>query len=352
MSVISPILRIVLLLALAAGTFWHASNRVALREARQAEGRGNDVEAVRRAWDHLEEIPWSQEASLIAARGLSRLDFAALAEPYYQRASQLDLDDLHVRAFGLTRANQREQAIEAYLDILNRRPDDVLALRRLGGIYISQIRYQDALEVARRLEQIPEGTVIGLSLAGTCLHLMPDPDYEQAVDAFDRAFAEDPGLEQVPLPAKLYWSYLSAALLKLGRAERAVETIGRALADGEDADLLTMLGDAYHQQGLLDAARDAWTRAARVDPRASIAWLKLGQLALEQGDPSGAIPPLERAAELIPSSYEPFYNLALASRRLGLDTEADRYQEQADRLRNDAPPKTTMGMMPDRDHEQ
>ena len=46
--------------------------------------RGELTTCLRYSLDHLERRPWSREAALLAARCLSRLDFADAAEPYYR----------------------------------------------------------------------------------------------------------------------------------------------------------------------------------------------------------------------------------------------------------------------------
>ena len=62
----------------------------------------------------------------MAALCLSRLDFADSAEPYYRRAGRLSRDDLHVRAYGLVRANRRLQAEAAHRQILEQWPEGPL----------------------------------------------------------------------------------------------------------------------------------------------------------------------------------------------------------------------------------
>ena len=71
---------------------------------------------------------WSPDASV---------DSASPTGPrsYYQKAgpSRLDVEDLHIRAYALVLNNRREPAIQAYREILERRPDDVLALSRMAA---------------------------------------------------------------------------------------------------------------------------------------------------------------------------------------------------------------------------
>ncbi len=50
--------------------------------------RGELTSCLRDSLDHLGRRPWSRDAALLSAQCLSRLDFAADAEPYYRRAGR------------------------------------------------------------------------------------------------------------------------------------------------------------------------------------------------------------------------------------------------------------------------
>src|SRR4051794_23529221 len=80
------LVRGLLLAGLLAFTGWSFARSAALAEAESAFERDDLKTALRRALDHLERRPWSIEATRVAARCLSKLDFADLAEPYWLRA--------------------------------------------------------------------------------------------------------------------------------------------------------------------------------------------------------------------------------------------------------------------------
>ncbi len=83
-----------MLIGLLALTAWNVTRSEALTQASQFYTRGELPTSLRYSLDHLRRRPWSREAALLVARCLSRLDFADAAEPYYQRAGELDLTDL------------------------------------------------------------------------------------------------------------------------------------------------------------------------------------------------------------------------------------------------------------------
>src|SRR3954468_1605627 len=134
-------MRLLAIASLLAFTAWNVTRSDALEEALAACRRGDFATGLGKAEDHLDRRPWSREAARIAALCLSRLDFPDQAEGYYRRAGELGLDDLHVRAYGLVRGNRRQQAEEAYRQILSSRPEDLLTLRRLGAELITMMRW-------------------------------------------------------------------------------------------------------------------------------------------------------------------------------------------------------------------
>src|SRR5437879_1406625 len=94
---------LVLLVGLLALTAWNVTRSAALAQARQTYARGELIPCLEHALDHLQRRPWSREAALLAARCLSRLDYASEAEVYYERAGRLSLSDSQIRAYGLAR---------------------------------------------------------------------------------------------------------------------------------------------------------------------------------------------------------------------------------------------------------
>ena len=168
-----------------------------LTDAETAYHRHDLVTALRLTRQHLARWPFSRSAHRIAACCLSRLDQPDEAEIEYKAARPLDLDDQHVRAFGLVKGNRRDDAIQAYSEILKHRPEDVMALRRMAAVQISERLWEDALSSAERLIKAPGGTVIGHTLAGVVNYNMNEP--ERAVVAFSHVLDLDPELKEMPL---------------------------------------------------------------------------------------------------------------------------------------------------------
>jgi tetratricopeptide (TPR) repeat protein len=313
------------------------------------------LRALQRALDHLDQHPGDREAARLAALCLSHLDFAPGAEPYYQIArgqGGLTREDLHVRALGLTRGNLREQAIAAYQEILQRWPDDPLALQRLAALYYSRAQYRETLKVANRLAQSsdPKWAVAGYSLIATVHHEELRP--ELAVPADEEVLRLDPELKLLTVPAELFFADFAEDLINTGRAADARRYLHRALQAGDDPALVNLLGAAYFVEGDEADAEHCWKHATALDPKFDRPWIHLGRLAMRRGNWAEAAGYLETAHAIDLQAFEPLYQLSLVYRRLGRTEEAERFRKQAAevqrrRLANAASPRVGMGVIPD-----
>ncbi|QDV34354.1 tetratricopeptide repeat protein [Tautonia plasticadhaerens] len=311
-----------------------------LRPAESAYAEHRYADAHRSAIVHLRRWPDDRQALLVAARSLGRMGAADRAGPLFEKAGgPYTIEDLHARADGLVAAGRRAEAASAYRGLLDREPDDVLALRRLAALEIAADRVREASRLADRLAAIPKGAVIGHTLRGVIAY--NGGTFEEAASAFSRVLELDPDLEQMPLdPPQMFWGYLAHSLLNLGRAADARAHLLRALERHPgDAGFMDQLARTYEKEGRMDEAARCWRRAAEWDPNMPSPWLNLGRMTLIAGDPAEAVPLLERAAELAPEAPEPCYSLSLALRRLGRVEEADRLRLEADRLKDPDPPQ-------------
>jgi len=330
----------------ASSWIWAEFDPPALRSAEQSYRR-NDFEAsLRMALAHLRWHPFSGQAAELAALSLSRLDRPVEAEAYYRRAGALDRQKRHVRAMGWVVGDYREEAIRAYREALDRDPDDLLAMRRLAAVYVSQARWWDAEVVAGRMTRHPHGLVAGRTLEGLA-HLRQG-NYEQSVAAFEAVLAIDPTLKQMPLrPPGMFWSNLAEALLKVGRAADVRRYLGRAMAEEEDPVLAGMMARACQQEGDLDEAERWFRVVAQRGPDLPGPWLELGRMALLRDRPAESIELLRRAAALRPKSADVLYSMSQALRRLGRLEEADRFLALSRELRKPAAaPSTVAGPHP------
>jgi tetratricopeptide (TPR) repeat protein len=310
---------------LAIVTFLNATRSPALGEARLAYARGDLALCLEQALAHLGRQPWSREAALLAARSLSRLDFAAEAEPYFLRAGTLALNDLQIRAYGLARGPEPARAIPIYNQILAANPDQLTALKRLAAVELARSNRESLFALAERLEKAPGGTTMSLMLKGGAYHLAGKP--LDSVARFEKVLALDPGLVELPLSHRTFWSQFADDLVALGRRERAQQVLTQALAQRSDALLTSRLGEIYLASGMLDEAQRAFERAMLLDSESYRPHLALAQIARERNQVELAIGHLGQSARLAPPDREGIRKTAEAFRALGRTADAAGVEE-------------------------
>ena len=274
-------------------TAWNVTRSDALPEARRAYIRGDLALCLHSALDHLGRQPWSSEAALLAARCLSRLDYANEAEPYFRRAGHLALNDLQIRAYGLARGPHPERAIPVYNEILATWPDNMTALRRLAAVELAQNNNAELLKLAERLGRVSDGAAIGQMLRGVVYHRDKNP--QQAVACFERVLELDPELREMPLSHRLFWSHLAEDLIASGRIDDAGRMLINAVAHGPDADLMNRLGQVYFLRGAFEDAERCFRQVAEWDPSDYNSYLNLAKLALERHQREEALKYLNQA---------------------------------------------------------
>ena len=323
---------------------WLATRFDPLGRARRAYEARDYRTPLLAARDYLKRRPADRRAVLMAARCLTRMGQKSQAEEFYRRCGPLELNDLQDRAYGLVLMGQPERAAEVYYEIIQRWPEDVLALKRLAAVLMELKEWKGALLVSERLIQIPAGEVAGRTLAGIGFHVSKHAG--QAVTSFERVLQLDPDLKEMPLPQPLFWNHMALELIALGRSAEARGYLERALGNQDDAGLRELLGVTYERDGLPDEAERCWRQALTLDPKNVDTLLDLGRLALSRRRLDEAVELLERSHEISPDSLEPVYNLSRAYRLKGDIARAQRYEVLAAKLRPSQPARGGMGEMP------
>lgn len=267
----------------------------------------------------------------MAARCLSRLDYADLAEPYFRRAGKLEQNDLQIRAYGLVRGPHAENAIPVYDEILAHWPENVTALRRLAVVQLPRDNTAEVVKLADRLCNIKSGAVIGYTVRGVVYHNDRNP--QAAVLALERVLELDPDLREMPLSRSLFWSHLADDLIECGRIEEAGRRLTAALREDSDPELMNRLGHVHFLQGSFEDARRCFEQAAEWGPSSFDPHLSLAKLALQRNDREGALFHLTEARLRAPRQYSVLYSLASVYRQLGRTADADRIREELTQLR-------------------
>ena len=324
---------IIVALTTLGGVAWFFTHFDPLGRARTAYERHQYRTALRAARDYLNFFHDDPNASLMAARCLTRLGKAAEAEVFYQRAGPLESDDMHDRAEGLVKADEPQRAALIYETMLEQRPNDGKTLKRLTFVLSSLKEWTAVLKLTGRLTAIPSEEIYGLTVAAVAYH--ESKDFGRAASASLRVLELDPNLKRIPLPKTLFWKNLATDLLNTGRADDAREYLIRGLAETQNAGLMELLGLANFQQGSTDEAERCWRQAIAWNPDSMMASLHLGRLALSRGEWTEAADLLKRSADQSPTAIAPLYNLSQAYRRLGNFKEAKHCMQLVEQRRHE-----------------
>ena len=201
------------------------------------------------------------------------------------------------------------------------------ALRMLGAIYLSQHRFLDALEAARRARDRQPDDAWNYGVMGDALIELGD--YNQAFAAFDTMVAMRPS-------ATAYARVAYARELR-GDLDGAVDGMQMAeqAAAAEDSEArawyAAQLGELYLRMGRLDDADREYRRSAFLYPNYPHAIAGAGKVNAARGDRDGALAIYVEQLKRTPT-------LDLASRigdlyaQQGNATESERYYQLAEEL--------------------
>jgi tetratricopeptide (TPR) repeat protein len=271
--------------------------------------------------------------------------YADQAEPFYEivrKRAGLSLDDLQVRALGLTRSNRPDLAIKAYEDILRREPNNPTALQRLAAIHWLRFEIKEALALAGRLSLIPSHAVVGHAMLGE-IHHDPNRNPERldeserrpdlAVAAFKRVLELDPQLNLIPYSKTIYWNNFAIDLLTLGHTEEARRYLLAIVDQYDEPALLDLLGRSYFLEGNVEQAEQWWRRSTERDPNRAGPWINLGEVAFQEHRLQDAVDSLSHAVALDGKKYRALQLLGSVYKMLGQNDKATRYQKQAEDVR-------------------
>jgi len=232
----------------------------------------------------------------------------------------IDVDRLMMDGIELHRQGRTDQAIDAYRQVIARRPDMGLAYRRLSFLQWEEGHVTDAIATLRQATKVVGQNVDIDVRLGT--YLAEAGDLAGAIPLLERAVAADPqntdGLNG-----------LGIAYGRAGRQDDALRVFQRIVAQSpRDAFAIENIGTTYLQRGNLDAAREAFTKALQSDPKSSRAHAGLGVIAMQRGDRERAFSEWKTAVATDPHNFDALFNLASELLNAGRMDEAQPYVKQ------------------------
>ncbi|MFZ1132110.1 MAG: tetratricopeptide repeat protein [Terriglobales bacterium] len=223
-----------------------------------------------------------------------------------------------------------EKALRGYLAF---HPDSSEALYLLGFVLHRENRPSDSLAIYTRAAAITPPAADDLKIVGLDYVLLDD--YADAIKWLRAAVERDPRNKDA-------WYYLGRAYYtKSQRAEARQAFLAVLSLDPRDVRAENNLGLIYETDGQPAAAIEAYRQAVawqEQSPHPSEQpYVNLGNLLMEQGQLTEALPPLEKAVALAPNNAFCHLTLGVAYRQSGKLEAAQRELETATRLEPDNP---------------
>jgi arylsulfatase A-like enzyme/Tfp pilus assembly protein PilF len=232
----------------------------------------------------------------------------------------IDIDRLMLEGIELYQAGRAAEAMEAYRQVIGKRPDMTMAHRRLAfmqwetGAPASAIAtLRDALR--RNGPDVDIEVRLGTYLAET-------GELAEATAILERTVRAEPKNSEA-------LNALGIARARGGRQADALGMFEQILAiDPRNVHALENIATVHLQLGHLSAAADAFSRAVAIDPRSSRARAGLGVVALQSNKRDEAIEHWRRAVEIDPRNFDALFNLATELVNAGRLADARPYLAQ------------------------
>jgi arylsulfatase A-like enzyme/Tfp pilus assembly protein PilF len=196
-------------------------------------------------------------------------------------------------------------------------------IRRINTLFENG-RFGEAIEPLKSLiVKEPRMGILYAKLGGSYMKLH---QYDNAVPILRKAVELDPGYSMSQMD-------LGRSLLRVGQVEDAVtvfETITAKIPNLLDAQVFLEI--AYARANRVPETIKQCQKVIEILPEHYGSYLALGRFLAKSGDPTAAIPKLEKAASLRPQSAEPHTSLAAVYDQLGRKEDAVRERVKAQQL--------------------
>lgn len=226
------------------------------------------------------------------------------------------LDQLMLAGIEQYSRRRFDEAIATYREVVSRRPDMLVAYRRLA--YFQWEKGDPAAAIATLREGIEKAGRDVETEVRLATYLVETGATGEGLPMLERAVAADPGNTEA-------LNALGIARARAGRPSDALAAFERILAiDPRNVHAYENIG-TVHLGGDPAAAAAAFARALELSPVSSRAQAGLGVVALQQGRRDEAIARWRRAVELDPRNYDALFNLATGLLNAGRPAEARPY---------------------------
>lgn len=221
-----------------------------------------------------------------------------------------------------------EQAMASYSEVLERNPQDVIALVNRGALKGNNGDFAGAKEDFRRALEIDPS--YGLPYFNLGSILREEKRFDESIDALRNAVRLEPERPR-------YWSRLGWSLRKAGRYAEARDAYRRALAvHPGHVGSWYRLGNVLKDLGQREEALAAYRKAVEFGPDDYMPHQILGRELLRSGNTAEAEPLIRRVLELKPDSFYATNDLGILLYRTERWEESERTFRRALELASEA----------------
>lgn len=324
---------VVVAMAVVGGTLWTSARRqekafVAVEKLLQS---GDVSVAIREVAAYQREYPDDSRVFALRARIHLKVGQPREAIRLFEQHGAASAADLQAWGRAYLMQSQWSQAAPILARFLQLEPQNAGGLYDLMVCHTRLSRFLDALELAKRLVQIPGYEVVGHLYLGTVYSDLLNE--QEAASHFAKVLELDPELRKLTIPPEDFLTEYGSTLVSLGKGDEAIKILKRGLETRPMADAAVSLGQAYLQIGDTQQAIANWELAVTLNPDAHRALEGLADQALRAGNAQKALEwlgPLENSATLEPATT---YLFQQAYQRLGDLQKAAVWQARTTQLR-------------------
>ena len=214
------------------------------------------------------------------------------------------------------------EAAQVAQELLRVHPDHAEAHRWLGAIYFDLVAFAQSETHLKELARLLPRDYSSHRLLGL-IH-KDFERYKEAIQDYQQALQRSP-TPAVALEIRLE---LAKAQMKHNEYEAALKTLDDSWPAGS-VEHLTLAVECLWSINRKDVAKQKLHQAQAAAPDDPDVLWQVARIALDEGRNQDALPPLLRIVQADPFNHQALYELALVHRRLGHETEADRFLERS-----------------------
>ena len=214
-----------------------------------------------------------------------------------------------------------------------KQPDNADVTHELAACAMQAGEFEEAVKLAERLSQMPGQRERGLLLVGVLQS--NHGNYRLASEAFGQLLESNPDGSGLQISPEELFQGMGQACLSEGKPAEAIQYLSRSIELRPTAERYSFLGDAWELQGDLAQAADAWKKGIDLDADLSRAREGLARAALDERQPAQAIEWLQPLSVPGKVTSTIAHTLKRANAQLGDKSQADHWDGEETRLRNE-----------------